>query len=116
VYAKQMMDAYVREQLDKMLNWYIGFHTDFKVEPGKYGKYYQAHLEPELWQQLLRTYSNADEENTWQALFTMGSLFRLTARAVAVYFGFTYPKPDDERVSAFLHHIHALDRGATAIY
>ena len=57
---------------------------------------------------LLHTYSDADYDHTWDALFTMGDLFRRIAIPVAEHFGFTYPYGDDERVTAHLRHVRAL--------
>jgi len=115
-YAKQMFDLYVREQLMKMLDWYIGMGSNFQQSHGKMGKYIEKHLESELWDLLLRTYSDADYEHAWQALFTMGELFRKIAIRVADYFEFAYPYGDDERVSAHLRHVHDLPRDAMEMY
>jgi aminoglycoside 6-adenylyltransferase len=116
IYAKHMLDLYVREQLMKMLNWYVGMKTDFMKSPGKMGKYLEKYLEPELWGLLLQTFSDADYEHTWQALVTMGDLFRQIAIPVAQHFGFDYPYGDDERVSAHLRHVHDLPRDAKEMY
>jgi aminoglycoside 6-adenylyltransferase len=116
VYAKHIFDIYVREQLDKMLAWYVGVCHDFQKSPGKLGKYLETCLEPELWQLLLSTYSNADYDHTWQALLSMGELFRCIAIPVAQHFGFTYPHDDDARVSAHLRHIRQLPRAAAEMY
>jgi aminoglycoside 6-adenylyltransferase len=83
IYARQVFDLTLREQLMKMLVWYIGMKTGFKKNPGKFGKNFQKYLEPELWEQLLKTYSDAGIENTWQALFAMCDLFRTVAQQVA---------------------------------
>lgn len=115
-YAKQMLDEYVREQLMKMLSWYVGIRTGFQKSPGKLGKYLEQYLEPELWQLLLDTYSDADNDHTWEALLTMGDLFRRIAIPVAEHFGFTYPYGDDERVTAHLRHVRALPRDAKEMY
>ena len=115
-YAKHMLDLYVREQLMKMLTWYVGMDTDFKKSPGKLGKYLEQYLEPELWEMLLNTFSDAEYEHTWQALFTMGELFRTVSLPVALHFGFDYPFGDDERVSAHLRHVHELPRDAEEMY
>ncbi len=115
-YAKQMLDLYVREQLDKMLVWYVGIRFDFQKSPGKLGKYFEHYLEPELWQLLLSTYSDADYDHTWDALLCMGALFRRVAIPVAEHFGFTYPHGDDERVTAHLHHVRYLPRDAKEMY
>jgi aminoglycoside 6-adenylyltransferase len=116
VYAKHMLDRYVREQLDKMLVWYVGIRTDFRKSPGKMGKYLEKYLEQDLWQLLLRTYSDADYEHTWQALFSSGQLFRKIAIPVAQHFGFEYPYRDDERVSAHILHVYDLPRDAKEMY
>lgn len=116
VYAKHMLDEYVRAQLVRMLTWHIGVQTGFLVSSGKMGKYFQRYLEPELWDLLLRTYSDADYERTWDALLTMGELFRRAATGVAVHFGYVYPHDDDARVSAHLHHVRALPRDAAEMY
>jgi aminoglycoside 6-adenylyltransferase len=94
VYAKHMLDLYVREQLMKMLDWYVGMRTDFQKSPGKMGKYLEKYLESELWEHLMQTYLDADYE----------------------HFGFDYPYGDDERVSAHLRHVHELPRDAKEMY
>jgi aminoglycoside 6-adenylyltransferase len=116
VYARHILDVYVREQLDKMLAWYVGMCSGFQKSPGKLGKYLESCLEPELWQLLLSTYSDADYARTWEALFAMGELFRRIAIPVAQHFGYSYPYGDDQRVSAHLHHIRYLPRDAAEMY
>ena len=117
LYAKCMHDEVVRnEQLMKMLKWHIGVKTGFQVSPGKLGKYYQKYLEPELWESLLNTFSDAGYENTWDALFATCDLFRKVAVPLAEHFGFEYPFDDDRRVSAYLKHIRNLPRDAKEIY
>jgi aminoglycoside 6-adenylyltransferase len=116
IYAKEMLDLYVREQLTKMLDWYVGMRNDFQKSHGKMGKYVEKFLEPELWELLLKTYSAADYQHTWQALFAMGDLFRKLAIPVANHFGFDYPHGDDQRVSAHLRHVYHLPRDAKEMY
>lgn len=104
-YARFMLDGIVRAQLMQLLVWYIGMRSDFQVNPGKQGRYFQRYLEPPLWQQLLRTYADAQVEHTWQALFAMAQLFRSVALQVAAHFKFAYPDADYLRVLDFLHQI-----------
>ena len=115
-YAKHMLDHYVRDQLMNMLTWYVGVRTGFSKSPGKFGKYFDQYLEPELWSLLLKTYSDANYGNTWNALETMGELFRRTAIPVAAHFRFEYPYGDDERVSAHLRHVRHLPKDAEKMY
>ncbi|HEY7493353.1 MAG TPA: aminoglycoside 6-adenylyltransferase [Candidatus Tectomicrobia bacterium] len=115
-YAKHIFDRFVREQLMKMLMWYVGIKTQFSRSPGKFGKYLKQYLEPELWEMLEQTYSDADDEHTWEALFTMCALFRITAIEVAQQFGFAYPYGDDEKVSAHVQHVRLLPKTAKQLY
>ncbi len=115
-YAKYMMDVVVREeQLMKMLVWYFGIKTDFKVAPGKFGKYIKKQIEPEIWAELEKTYSNANYENIWESLFTMGNLFRRLATEVAAEFGFQYHQQEDNNVSDFIRRIKRLPKDAKEI-
>ena len=114
-YARFILDTLMRGELLKMLTWYFGLQTGFKKSAGKFGKYLKAGLDDDLWQQLERTYTDANPENTWQALFAMGSLFRRAAQPVAEAFNFTYLEQDDERVCAFIRHIHDLPRDAETL-
>jgi len=116
LYAKYMLDQIVREQLMKMLVWHIGIMTRFSRDPGKFGKYFQQYLEPELWKMLQSTYADADYEKNWDALEAMRKLFRIVAVRVAGHFGFDYPYGDDERVSAHLKHVRRLPRDAKEMY
>jgi aminoglycoside 6-adenylyltransferase len=116
IYARHILDEYVREQLMKMLNWRIGIKTGFLKNPGKLGKYYKDFLEPELWNLLLDTYSPAEYEKTWDALFGMCSLFRKVAIEIADQYQFDYPYGEVERVSAHLAHVRQLPRNAKEIY
>jgi len=70
----------------------------------------------EWWQLLLKTYSDASYEHTWDALFAMTELVRLAAKEVAAHFGYDYLQGEDERVSAHLRHVRALPRDAKEMY
>jgi len=115
-YAKHLQDHVVREELMKMLNWSVGVQTRFASNLGKFGKYLQRYLAPELWELLLKTYADACYEHTWEALFAMCELFRIAALRVAEHFGFDYPHGDDARVSAHLRHVRLLPEDAQEIY
>jgi len=114
-YAKYMLDTVLREELMKMLTWYFGVKTGFQKAPGKQGKYLKEGIGAELWALLEKTYSDADLEHNWEALFVMGNLFRTVSQAVASSFGFTYPEQDDRNVSSYIRHIRALPRDAQTI-
>ncbi|MBN1656853.1 MAG: aminoglycoside 6-adenylyltransferase [Anaerolineae bacterium] len=116
IYARHVLDHFVRDQLMKMVNWYVGVETNFACNPGKFGKHLECYLGPELWQMLQDTYADAGYEHTWGALFAMCHLFRRLALHVAGHFGFEYPHDDDARVSAHLRHVKRLPRDAQEMY
>jgi len=116
IYAKHMLDQVIREQLMKMLTWYMGLKTQFLRSPGKLGKHLKQCLEPELWAMLEKTYADASYESTWDSLHMMCELFRMTANQVGEHFGFDYPRIDDERVSAHLKHVRSLPKEAKEMY
>jgi len=115
-YAKYMLDPVLRDELMKMIRWYIGVQTQFAKNPGGFGKYLQKHLEPELWDMLMKTYTDASVDNTWEALDIMCRLFRRVAIRVAEHCGFEYPEGDDRRVSVHLNHVRVLPKNAAQIY
>lgn len=115
-YAKFMMDHYVRDMLMKVLTWHIGTKVGFDINPGKNGKYFQRYLEPALWEALMMTYADGGYQNTWDALFEMGDLFRTAAFSVADHFGFDYNLQDDEKVSVHLWHVRDLQKDAVEMY
>jgi aminoglycoside 6-adenylyltransferase len=116
VYAKHMMETNVREQLTKMLGWHVSVGSGFTKNPGKFGRFFEKHLEPELWQLLVKTYPGAEFDDIWQALYEMTKLFRKAATEVAGYLGFEYPTGDDERVGAHLKHVKSLPKKAKVLY
>jgi aminoglycoside 6-adenylyltransferase len=115
-YTKHMLDVFVREQLMKMLVWYVGLETDFQKSPGKIGKYFKEYLDPESWNLLKNTYADWQPEHIWESLFVMGNLFRRVGHCVAEHFGFNYPEEDDKNVTNYLHHIRELPQNAEKIY
>jgi aminoglycoside 6-adenylyltransferase len=115
-YARYMLDEVVREQLRKMLAWYVGVQNGFTRNPGKFGKYLKRYLEPQLWALLEKTYADADYAHTWDALYAMCDLFRIAATTVAARCALEYPHGEDARVSAHLRHVQALPRDAAEIY
>jgi aminoglycoside 6-adenylyltransferase len=116
VYTKRLMETLVRDQLTRMLGWHVGVMSGFTRNPGKFGRFLEKHLDPGLWDGLMKTYVGVDDESVWQALFRMTELFRQAANEVADRLGYQYPKGDDERVSAHLRHVKGLPGDAKEIY
>lgn len=116
LYAKQLLDGTLREQLMACLVWYVGAKTEFAVSTGKAGKHFRRYLEPAQWDLLLRSYSDADYGRTWDALLAMGELFRSVGTAVANVYRYEYPHKEDQLVTTHLRHVRELDKAAQQIY
>lgn len=115
-FARHMFDTVLRVETFQMMDWYFGVKTDFKVSPGKYGKNYSKHLEPELYNLLLKSYDSGDIPRTWEALEVLSCLFRTVGKKVAQKFNFAYPDDEDRNISSYLNHIKCLPRNAKQIF
>lgn len=112
--AQQHLEAVLRPQLMQVLTWYFGIQTRFQRSPGKAKKNLKSELPSAWWGLLEKTYADAELGHIWEALFTMGTLFRQGAVKVARHFRYSYPKEEDRNVSAFLRRIRELPVDATS--
>ncbi|HEY5464177.1 MAG TPA: aminoglycoside 6-adenylyltransferase [Hanamia sp.] len=76
LYAKDMMETFVRRMFMKVIEWKIGYENNWKVSVGKSGKFVKKYLDSTLYDRILKTYSNAILENNWEALFEMIYFFK----------------------------------------
>jgi Streptomycin adenylyltransferase. len=104
-YAMWMYNVVVRDMLVKMIEWYIGINTNFSVSAGKLGKFFKKYLSSELYEMYSKTYSNAEYNNFWEAIFNACELFRTTSIIVAEYFRYTYNQIEDTNMTEYLKTI-----------
>ncbi len=104
-YAMLMYHNIVREELHSMIEWYIGTTTDFKVSTGKMGKYFKKYLPVDLYDQYQSTYSDADYNNLWNAVFNTCNMFGNLAQQVAAFCGYTYNKQEEENMINYLNNV-----------
>lgn len=116
ILVKELLNQVIRQALIQMMDWYIGCRHGFTVNPGKFGKFYQRYLEPEVYEKMLATYSDADLQHIWQAVYITMDLFRSSARFVATQLGYEYPESWDEDVTAYMVHVQQLPKDAEMIY
>ena len=74
----------------KMMRWAIGINNDFKITAGKYDKYFEKLLPPEIYQKLLKTYPSAGFKCIWESFKIMCSLFDESAKEISNVFDFKY--------------------------
>lgn len=107
-YALQMFN-YARENLNKMVTWYIGLKNEYRVSVGKMGKYFECYLDNTLWEQYVQTYPQCEEGAIWEAMFVACDLYRSLAVELSEALSYEYPKRDDEAMTAYLREVRTMD-------
>jgi len=106
LYAKEMVEIVVRPMFMNVIAWQIGIDTNFSVSIGKSGKLIKNYLQPELYDSILKTYSDHILENNWKALFLMTDIFGQLAQAVAKKLEFNYILTEEENVKTYLKNVY----------
>ena len=86
-----------------------GVENNWEVKSGVFGKGLKKRLDPDVWSALESTYTGAEIEQNWIALFATIALFRKVAVEVGDRLGYQYPLELDHRVMDYLRSIQALD-------
>jgi aminoglycoside 6-adenylyltransferase len=115
-YVMDMLNYHIRPQLIRLMEWKIGFDTNFTVSVGKSGKYMYRWLEDRIWSSFLKTYPSGEMENIWQSVFVMCDLFNDIAKHVACEMNVTYNNIEADNSLKFLKHVHLLPKDAKEIY
>ena len=111
--AKHILDHSLKqEHLRPMLEWHAEIDHQWTLKPGPYGRRLKRHLRPDLWAELLCTYTGAGLEENWEALFRTIEIMRRIAIEIAQHFRFTYPEELERRVLNYLQRVRRLDRNA----
>lgn len=113
VYAKTMLEQFVRPQAMRMLDWYIA--TERRLDPGLFGRRYRELLSGMLWDGWVLSYSALDTHRSWDALFALHSVFRTAATVVGQRLGYAYPVSEGEDVRGYLERVRRLPRDARII-
>ncbi|HET6975863.1 MAG TPA: aminoglycoside 6-adenylyltransferase [Pyrinomonadaceae bacterium] len=112
--AKHILDHSLKqEHLRPMLEWHVEIDQQWSIKFGPYGRRLKQHLRPDLWAELEGTYTGAELEANWDALFRSIDLMRRVATEVGKQLGFTYPQELDHRTVSYLQKVKQLDRNAT---
>lgn len=102
IYAKYMFDNPVRKMFMRMLSWYVGIKTNFTVNIGKSQKFLKENIDIKLWKQVLLTYSDADEERTWDSLEEMMDIFDEKANEVSQALNYEYNLEESINVQEYV--------------
>lgn len=115
-YVQDMVNFYVRKQLEQVLSWKIGIKTDFSVSVGKSGKYMYQWLSETEWDDFLSTYFSAKVDEAWNSIMKMCDLFEKTARYIGEELDYDYNNIEGKNCRDFLEHVRKLPKNATQIY
>lgn len=115
-YVQDMLNFYVRKELERILSWKVGVKTEFSVSIGKSGKYMYRWLSETEWKDYLATYSSADIEECWNAVMKMCDLFQDTAIYVGESLGYEYNQIEGRNARSYLEHVRSLPEDAVNIY
>lgn len=112
LYVMDMINYNIRPELKRLLEWQIGSEHDFSVSVGKNAKYMSHYLPPSTYARYLATYSPADTEAVWEAVFTMCELFGETAGILSGQMGFTCNEAEAAGSYSYLKMVHELPSDA----
>ena len=107
-YVMNMFNTIVRNMLDKMIEWYIGVNYDFSVSSGKMGRYFRKYLSEAEYEKYSKTFSDSDNKNIWDSVFSACDLFQFTAKFVAVKLGFSYNQDEENGMMTYLNMMRKI--------
>lgn len=85
----------MRDELFKLLNWYIIDKFNQGMDAGESGKNFIHTLEADLKEELILTFRSNDIIDFYSSIFASCQLFRKVGMKLAEKFEFSYPKKDD---------------------
>lgn len=111
VAAKYILDHSLKhDHLLPFFKWLIEIEHQWSLKPGPYGRGLKRWLRHDLWIELEQTYTGADIESNWLALFRSVDLMRQVASEVGEALGYRYPDELEERVRKYLHWVRVNHR------
>ncbi len=82
---------------------------DFDLNLGKSNRFLKRSVNPSMWEDILRTYPDADLMNIWKSLLLMTQLFHEMGVEVARALGYDYNLEEAKNVEAYIRLMR--DRG-----
>lgn len=76
IYAKDILETVVRPVFWRLIEWNIANDYAFNISIGKSGKFAKDFLSQELYEDILKTFTDADIDNNWKAIFLMADIFK----------------------------------------
>jgi len=105
-YAKYVSEEVMRfNNLQVILEWYIGMQHDWKITTNKKGRLFKKYLSPEMWQKAEATFSGSDIEDNWRALFAYVDLGSEIGPLIAKELEYEYPIALEQKIRTCLHEM-----------
>jgi aminoglycoside 6-adenylyltransferase len=110
--TKWVLDFDMRfNYLVPMLEWRVECDHDWSLKTGNLGNGLKAHLPADVWSALEMTFTGADPEANWTALFDMIELFGRVAHEVGGLLDYTYP---EDLIARVTDHARRMREGVFA--
>ncbi len=104
-YARFVAEDLRFHKLHPLIRWHIGVTHGPDTDVGIFGRWFQRHLDDEIWGKYRETFSGADLDDQWRAMFAMCRFVRHLGQNLAEETGLSYPNDTDRQVSAYLNTI-----------
>lgn len=115
-YVMDMINFQIRPMLRRLLEWKIGVDNGFSVSVGKSAKYMNKYLPKEIFEQYLQSYSEAQINAIWNAVFVMCDLFQKISLELSKKLNFIYDLTEARNSKCYLEHVKSLPSNAKEIY
>lgn len=115
-YVQEMYHSASHPQLVRLLNWKIGYETDFRISTGKASKYMKDYLPEKTWNRFLKTYINGDIGEVWDSVSAACALFDETALELEARWRHAYNRDEASASFGFFKHVRTLPKDAKAVF
>lgn len=109
-YLRYMTDEVMRNNLQTVLEWYIGMQHNWEITTNKKGRLFKKYLPPEMWQKVEATFAGADMEDNWRALFAYVELGSEIGPVIAAQLGYAYPLALEKKIRTYLEQVKVMPR------
>ncbi|MBV7529868.1 AadS family aminoglycoside 6-adenylyltransferase [Chitinophaga sp. sic0106] len=106
-YAKFMSEDMMRTNyLVPLIEWYIGSQHNWQVSTNKHGRLFPQYLTPECWSAIQATFSGAEIEDNWRALFAYTDVVHQLGTELGERLNFVYPYETERKVRIYLSEVY----------
>lgn len=102
-YAHQHIQL-MRQELDLIMDWWIGHHHQYQISVGKGKSRYISLLPNALYQRYCSTYTGLNIDELYHALITLIELYDHLAKELTKAYGMIYPSHIKTDVLRFIKH------------